>query len=131
VIRAYSDALETRLREATLLAEVTFSGVVTDRPPFYCTYFLDSGLRKQGRFAGRHNFATFSLITHSVGVTVEQAQLVDEQVIAQLNGFIPEVEGRKTHAIRHEVARKPIWDRDLTPPLWLIANEFVFDSDPI
>jgi hypothetical protein len=131
VIRAYSTAIDTQLRAATLLAEVTFSGVVTERPPFYCTYFLDSGLRRQGRFAGRHNFATFSLITHSVGVTVEQAQLVDENVIAQLNGFIPEVEGRKTHAIHHEIARKPIWDRDLTPALWLIANEFVFDSDPI
>lgn len=131
MIRAYSDALKARLQEAVLLTEVTFSGVVTDRPPFYCTYFLDSGLRKQGRFAGRHDFATFSLITHSVGVTVEQAQLVDENVIAQLNGFIPEVDGRKTHPIHHQVARKPIWDRDVTPPLWLIANEFAFDSDPI
>lgn len=129
MIRKHSAAIKARLQADQVLSAVTFEGVVTDRPARYCAYFLQMK-RTATRFASGQSAYAGSVIVHSIGETIEQAQFVQERVIAQLLGHALAVENRACRPMLHEVSRFPIIDRDVTPSLWLIVDQFDFISEP-
>lgn len=129
MIRKHAKALKLRLEADQVLSTATFEGTVTDRPERYCAFFLQMK-RTATRFASGQSSYAASLITHSIGGTIEQAELVQERVQAQLVGHKLVVEGRSCLAMTHEVSRFPIIDRDVTPALWLIVDQFDFISEP-
>lgn len=129
MIRAHATAIETQLEADSVLSTCTFEGVVTDRPARYCAFFLQMK-RTATRFASGQRSYAGSLIVHSIGQTIEQAEFVQERVQTQLTGHKLVVAGRSCHAMTHEVSRFPILDRDVTPPLWLIVDQFDFISEP-
>lgn len=129
MIRLHADAIEARLKSDQVLATCTFEGVVTDRPARYISYFLQMK-RTATRFASGQVSWAGSVILHSVGGTIEQAELVQEHGVEQLTGHVLAVEGRRCRPLSHEVSRFPVLDQDVTPPLWLIVDQFDFISEP-
>lgn len=129
MIRAHSKAAKTRLQADVVLDDCTFEGTVTDRPPRYVAMFLQMK-RVATRFASAQASYAGTVTTHSVGETIEQAQLVQEHVISQLLHHALVVDGRRVRPMTHEVSRSPVLDRDVTPPLWLIVDQFDFISEP-
>lgn len=130
MIRATKNAILARLRADAVLAGVTFEGVVEDRPELYCSVFINSGYRTSERFTGPAVTAEFTFTIHSVGTSQDQAQFVAERVFAQLLDFSPTIAGRTARRLRHVVSRPAELDRDVTPPLWFVVDQFDLTTDP-
>lgn len=130
MIREHIDAVLARGREDPILATAGFEGLVTNRPQFYWTVYFNSGERRAERLTGLSSTATFTFITHSVGVTPTQAVEVDDRVVTQFLDYQLNVPGRICGRIRHESSTPLSLDRDVSPALWFIANAWSFTSDP-
>ena len=130
MIRAHKASLFGRMREDGILSTATFDGEVTNRPSRYCSVYMSGGLRESERFTGPSAFADFRITIHSVGTTIEQAQLVQERVMAQLIDATPAVAGRNPRRIRHVVSVEVELDTDIDSPLYLARDVFEWTTAP-
>lgn len=130
-IRGTAAAITARLTSDSILAGSTFQGVVTDRPTRYVTYFLNGGPRVSNRLTGPSNEIDYTIITHSVGTTAEQAQLVEEHVQAQLIDWTPTVSGQICRRVRMTDSQFIQLDTDVTPPLYYIASTYGLTAESI
>ena len=128
--RAHTDALLARLRADTGLSGVVFEGVVTDRPARYCTVFADQGRHESERLDERQIQSAYRYVIHSIGSTPEQARWVGERVFAQLFDWRPVIPGRTCWRARHVGGQAMQIDRDVSPPLWFVVDEFELRSTP-
>jgi len=123
-LRKTAEAVKVRLQEDTILNGSTFQGVVTNRPSRYVTFFLSGGQRTKGRFTGPSSVADYTMTTHSVGTTPEQAQLVEERVQSKLVDWTPVVAGFSCRRLQHDGSQPIEIDTDVSPPLYYIASSY-------
>jgi hypothetical protein len=130
-LRATAKAIITRLEEDTILAGSTYQGVVLDRPNRYLSLFLNGGRREQGRFTGPSSLADYTLTTHSVGTTPEQAQFVEERSQAKLVDFTPVVPGFQCRRIQQTDSQPLQLDADTSSPLYFIASSYSLTMEAV
>lgn len=123
-LRKTAEATKARLQEDTILNGSTFQGQVTNRPSRYVAFFLSGGQRTKGRFTGPSSVADYTLTTHSVGTTVEQAQLVEERVQSKLVDWTPTITGFVCRRLQHDGSQPIEIDTDVSPPLYYIASSY-------
>lgn len=130
MIRAHKAPVFARLRADSILSTATFDGEVTNRPSRYCSVYMNGGLRDSERLSGPSAFADFRITIHSIGSTVEQCQLVQERVMAQLIDYTPPVAGRNPRRLRHVASVEVEMDTDIDPPLYIARDVFEWTTAP-
>lgn len=130
-IRAVKEAVLERLRGDVLLEPVVFEGSVDDRPDFYVSVHTDSGRRTAERFTGPQVTSTQTFTVHSVGSTPDQAHLVAERVMRQMLDHTLLVPGRTCRRIQHGASEPAEKDREVSPALWYVVDEFSVTSNPV
>lgn len=127
-IRAHKKALLDRLEEDSILAGKVHEGVVPKRVPPYVSLFTDTGSHQAERFIGPDMTVNYQYLTHSVGETPEQAQLLAEHVAAQFLNWVPAVSGYRCSRLRHPTSPPTQLDRDVDPPLFYCIDEWDLTS---
>lgn len=123
-VRKTAAAITSRLQEDAILDGSTFQGVVQNRPARYLSFFLSGGRREQSRFTGPSSLTDYTMVTHAVGTTPEQAQLVEERAQAKLIDWTPSVDGFQCRRIQHASSQGLEIDTDTTPPLYYLASSY-------
>jgi hypothetical protein len=130
-LRKTAAALKTRLEEDSILNDSTFEGTVINRPNRYLSLFLSGGQRTQGRFTGPSSIADYTLVTHSVGTTPEQSQLVEERAQSKLVDWRPVIPGFDCRRVVHASSQPMDQDTDVTPPLYFIASSYSLTMEAV
>lgn len=129
-MRALDVAILDRLKAHPQLAGKVFEGPVRHSPSLYVVVWANSGLRSSDRYTGAQGNVTTSYTVHSVGLDAAGAAYVNERVMQQLIDFRPVVVGRMCQRVKHEVSRPIQVDRDATPPLYYVVDQFDVLSFP-
>jgi hypothetical protein len=126
-VRKTAAAITARLQEDAILNGSTFQGVVQNRPARYLSLFLSGGRREQSRFTG----PSYTMVTHAVGTTPEQAQLVEERAQAKLIDWTPSVDGFQCRRIQHASSQGLEIDTDTSPPLYYLASSYSLTMEAV
>lgn len=121
--RAIDDAILARLREVANLP-VFPGGEVVGQPSRYVVVWVNSGTRSGDRFTHEQANVSKTYTVHSVGSTMERAGWVNDHVLAQLINFRPNVGGWSFQRLKHSVSRPAQIDRDVSPPLAYMVDQF-------
>lgn len=123
-IRKTAAAMKDQAEVDPILSGSTFQGVVLNRPNRYMTFFLSGGPRKQSRLTGPSSVYDYVVVTHSVGTTPEQAQLVEERTQKQFVDWRPNLDGFDCRRMQLSDSQPIELDRDVNPPLYYIASTY-------
>lgn len=121
--RAVDEAIFARLRTVSGL-QVFPGGEVVGQPSRYVVVWVNSGARSSDRFTQDQVNVSKTYTVHSVGSTMQQAGWVNDRVLEQLVNFRPSVPGWSFQRLKHSVSRPAQIDRDVSPPLAYLVDQF-------
>lgn len=121
--RAIDAAVFARLEEVAGLP-VFPGGEVAGQPSRYVVVWVNSGARSADRYTNEQVNVSKTYTVHSVGLSMQQAGWVNDRVLEQLVNFRPEVEGWSFQRLKHAVSRPAQIDRDVTPHLAYMVDQF-------
>lgn len=121
--RLIDAAVFARIEEVTGLP-VFAGGEVTGQPSRYVVVWVNSGARSADRYTGEQANVRKTYTVHSVGSTMEQAGWVNDRVLEKLVDFTPTVVGWSFQRLKHVVSRPAQIDRDVTPHLAYLVDQF-------
>lgn len=123
MIRDVKQAVIAQL-DADPVLNVYDSEAPTNAGQSYVIVYINGGNRAPDRFMGYSNTALFTVTVHSVGLTADQAQFMQEHVLAQLVDWTPTVDDHTAHRIRHEVSLPVRVDTDAATKRWFTVDQF-------
>lgn len=130
-LRKTAAAISARLQEDTILNGSTYQGIVANRPNRYLSFFLSGGRRDQARLTGASSLIDYSMVTHSVGTTAEQAQLIEERAQAKLIDWTPTIDGMNCRRMQHAGSQAIEIDSDPNPPLFYITSSYSLTMEQV
>jgi len=125
-------AVQAQLEAGGSLADAAFDTVLPDGvtpPERYAVFFLQ-GLYEYDRQGGASPIAVdWTLTTHSVGTSVDQARWVAAEVAARLAGIRLALTGWTQTPARHSFAQPVDINRDVIPGVPFGIDQYTFRSD--
>lgn len=115
-------AVFARLRSDARLANIVFEGTVTGGPDVYVSVFAPLGRDSADRFTGPSGVNETTYTIHCVARDIAGAKSTARRVAALLTDWTPAVPGARR--ITHPVSRPPQYDRDSTPALWFVVDQY-------
>lgn len=134
--KEHVDAVLARLREHPDLRDRVFEGIaVADESgntrTRYVTVWVGTPSRDVRRYTGSQDAETYAFTLHSVSQLSSDAGDLADAVSQQLLGWTPDLPGRNCRRMTAGPSVEMQYDRDLTPPLYWLADVFDLTSEPL
>lgn len=125
--QAHADAIKALIGKSVRLHD----GAVPDGAALpYAVLFIDDGTAARTRMVPVSDRRNVGFQITSVGIDPDGARSVAERVRAAVLDKRPAVAGRATWPVQQEVSQPLRVDRDVTPHLLYVVDQYAFSSIP-